>query len=114
VVAREFRVHAGCEKAFERVFGSEGDWAGLLRRCSPGYLATELKMVAAEGRRYEVRDCWKSHRSFELFREVYQVEVEWFREWLKEKDLVEQEIFLGAFYSGEDQDRGDEAGGVPA
>jgi hypothetical protein len=81
-----------------------------LRPRSPGYVATELKMISSEGRRYEVRDCWRSHRSFELFREEYSRDLERFRDWLAERGLVKQETFLGAFYSDEDEDGGDDAG----
>jgi hypothetical protein len=81
-----------------------------LRLRSADYVATELKRISSERGRYEVRDCWRSHRSFELFREVYSRDLERFREWLAERGLVEQETFLGAFYSGEDEDRGDDAG----
>jgi hypothetical protein len=111
---REFKVSVGSAKEFERVFGPEGEWASLLRLRSPGYLVTVLKLVSAEGRRYEVRDCWRSHRSFEIFREVYPRDFERFREWLIEKGVVEQETFLGAFYSSADEDRGDDAGLVSA
>lgn len=64
-------------------------------------------MASLTERRYRVRDWWKSHRDFELFRATYQHDVEEFRKWLASKDLVEHEAFLGSFYSDEpDEDAG--------
>jgi hypothetical protein len=119
-VVREFRISPGCAKEFARVFGPDGEWAGLLRLRSRGYVATELRVVSAEGRRYEVRDCWRWHHSFELFREVYQRDLERFHDGLTGKGMIEEEVFLGAFYSGDDcsgddeDDEGDDAGLVSA
>jgi hypothetical protein len=103
-VVREFRVNAGCEKDFELVFGEDGVWPRLLRRCSDGFVDTGLQAVSAADRCYKVRDLWKSHWDFELFRARYQPEVEQFRAWLAEKDLVEQERLLGSFYADPDPD----------
>jgi hypothetical protein len=109
VIVRRFRVREGGEKDFELIFAPDGVWAELLRSRSPGYTGTELKRLAPEDRSYEIRDCFRSHRSFEVFRDWYQADVARFREWLAGNALVEQEIFLGGFYwSGPDE--GDEAG----
>ena len=113
MVVREFRVRQGCEKDFELVFATDGVWADLLRPRSRGYIGTELKAVASDERRYEVRDFWQMHRSFEVFRDWYQEDLERFRDWLAGKELIEQETFLGAFYSRE-ADGGDDAGLVSA
>jgi hypothetical protein len=113
VIAREFRVNAGCEKDFELVFRPDGVWAALLHARSQGYIGTELKAVAPEQRCYEVRDLWRSHQSFEVFRDWYQHDIEHFRDWLAGKDLIEQERLLGSFYT--DEADGDEGAGlVPA
>jgi hypothetical protein len=101
VIVREFRVNAGCEKDFELVFGGDGAWPQLLRRCSDGFVDTELQAVSPADRCYKVRDWWKSHWDFELFRARHQYEVEQFRKWLADKDLVEQETLLGSFYTDE-------------
>ncbi len=101
------------EKAFERMFGAGGVWPGLLRARSQGYIGTELKMMSAEERRYWVRDLWRSHLSFEVFRDGYQQDMERFRGWLADQQIVEREMFLGAFYSDE-PDGGDDAGLVQA
>jgi len=113
VIVREFRVRQGCAKDFELVFAAGGVWADLLQSRSQGYVATELKLLDAEERRYEVRDLWRSHSSFEGFRDAYQSDIEKFRDWLASKELVEQEIFLGGFYVKR-PDEGDEAGLIPA
>jgi hypothetical protein len=113
VVVREFRVRQGCDKDFELVFAADGIWADLLRTRSQGYIGTELKAVAPDERRYEVRDFWQSHRSFEVFRDWYQEDLERFRDWLAGKEMIEQETFLGAFYSPE-ADGGEDAGLVSA
>jgi hypothetical protein len=107
VIVREFRVHAGCERDFELVFGSCRVWCELLQRYSDGYLDTKLQVIAEEERRYQVRDFWKSHWDFELFRARQQHELETFQKWLVMKDLIEQEKLLGSFYSNEP---GDDAG----
>jgi hypothetical protein len=110
VIVREFRVNAGCEKDFESVFGRDGVWAELLQRGSEGFIETELQIVSPDDRSYKVRDSWKSHWDFELFRAGHQYEVEQFRKWLADKDLVAQETLLGSFYS--DEPDGDEDAGL--
>ena len=113
MIVREFRVNAACEEDFELVFESDGVWCDLLQRCSDGYINSELQVVSQADRCYRVRDLWKTHWDFELFRARHQPEVEEFRKWLAAKGLVEHEKFLGSFYRGE-SDRGDEAGLVSA
>lgn len=81
------------------MFGPGGIWPELLQARSDGYTGTELKMTSE--RSYRVRDWWKSHRDFELFRAQYQHDVEEFGKWLAGKDLVGHETFLGSFYSDE-------------
>jgi hypothetical protein len=107
VIVREFRVHAGCEKDFELVFGPSGVWASLVQKRSERYVRTEL--VPVEDRKFRVLDYWQSHRDFEAFRETYQRDVEQFRQWLANKDFVEFEKFEASFYTDE-SDGGDEAG----
>jgi heme-degrading monooxygenase HmoA len=111
VIVREFKVKAGSENDFELVFGSAGVWCELLHRYSDGYFGTEVQIVAPEERRYTVRDLWKSHWDFEVFRTRQQHEVERFRDWLVSQDMVEQETLLGSFYTDEP---GDDAGLVEA
>lgn len=111
MIVREFLLRDGCERDFELAFAPDGVWANLLRPRSPGYVGTEVKTIAKEERRHEVRDVWRSHYSFEVFRDWYQADVERFRDWLASKEWVEQEKFLGGFYVKEPEG-GDEAGWV--
>jgi hypothetical protein len=112
-VVREFRVNEGCEKDFELLFAPGGVWSELLQPRSEGYLGTELHLVSLADCRYRVFDYWKSHRDFELFRGLYQQDVEQFRKWLANKDFSRQESLLGSFYVGE-SDGDEEAGFVQA
>jgi hypothetical protein len=100
VIVREFVVAEGCERDFALVFGPGGIWCELLRPRSDGYLGSELQLGSLADRRYRLFDYWKSHRDFELFREGYQDDVEQFRKWLANKDLVRKETLLGSFYGG--------------
>jgi hypothetical protein len=105
VIVREFRVHVGCEKDFELVFGPGGVWVGLVQTRSEGYVRTEL--VPVEDRRFRVFDYWQSHWDFEVFRESYQEDIEQFRQWLANKDLVEYEKLEASFYADESDEGGD-------
>ena len=113
MIVREFVVNAGCEKDFELVFGPGGVWAVLVQTRSEGFVRTELQAASVEDRRFRVLDYWQSHRGFEAFRESYQEDIDRFRQWLANKELVESEKFEASFYADE-SDEGDEAGVVPA
>lgn len=96
----------GREDDFERVFGESGIWAELLRR-SKQYLGTTLRKQSKVERRYKVLDYWHSHEGFEEFRERYQTDCERFSLLVASEGLIEQEVFLGSFYtSGTDWDEG--------
>ena len=110
MIAREFRVSAGCEKDFELVFGPGGVWAALVQVRSEGYVWTEVQLV--EDRRFMVLDYWQSHWDFEAFRESWQHDIEQFRQWLANKDLIEFEKLEASFYTDE-SGGDDEAGLVP-
>lgn len=63
-------------KAFERVYGPDGDWVRLFRR-APGYVGTELRRETDRTARYFTIDRWETREDYkrlkELFREEYQV-----------------------------------------
>jgi len=104
VIVREFVIREGCHKDFELIFGSDGVWPELLRRCSEGFAETGLEQVSSVANGYKVRDYWRSHRDFEEFRGQRRFEIDQFQRWLASKDLVEHETLLGAFYDdGEDE-----------
>jgi hypothetical protein len=62
-----------------------------------------------EDRSFRVLDYWRSHWDFEAFREEYQHDLEQFRRWLANKDLVEHEKLVASFYTDE-SDEADDAG----
>ena len=101
MIVREFQVRAGSEKDFELVFGPGGVWAALAQTRSEGYVRTELQAASLEDRKFRVLDYWQSHWDFEAFRESYQHDVEQFRRWLANKDLVEHEALVASFYTDE-------------
>lgn len=113
MIVREFVVNAGCEKDFELVFGPGGVWSVLVQTRSEGYVRTELQAASVEDRKFRVLDCWQSHWDFEAFRESYQEDIDQFRRWLANKELVESEKFEASFYTDE-PDGSDGAGLVSA
>ena len=75
VIVWEFRVKAEARAAFERAYGSDGDWARLFRRAA-GYLGTELLRDAADSARYLTIDRWSSPAAFDDFRRDFAQEYE--------------------------------------
>jgi heme-degrading monooxygenase HmoA len=63
----EFQVRAGMEKGFERVYGSDGDWAQLF---SPdeSYFGTHLVRSRNGERTYVTLDFWRSQQDYDRFR----------------------------------------------
>lgn len=61
-----FRVKAGREAEFERMYGPEGDWARLFR-AADGYLATQLWRDVEHPGRYLTIDRWRSREAYDLF-----------------------------------------------
>ena len=64
----EFEVKPGCEKRFETVYGSTGDWAQLFRRDAK-YRETLLLRDPIRTRTYLTLDFWDSQEAYEAFRE---------------------------------------------
>jgi hypothetical protein len=73
-----------------------------LRR-SAGYIATEVTCESVEDGRFRVRDFWKRHREFEVFREGC---AEGFAEFerLVVDELIEKQQFVGAYYEAGGED----------
>ena len=113
MIVRGFRVRAGGERDFELVFGPGGVWAALVQARSKGYVRTDVQQVSVEDRSFRVFDYWRFHWDFETFRESYQQDLEQFRRWLANKDLVDHETLVGSFYIDE-ADGSEDAGLVPA
>jgi hypothetical protein len=107
VVDRRFWIADGRRADFEAVFGVSGPWSGLLYRAD-GYLLSEVRCESQDSGQYRVRDFWKWHRDFEVFRERFHKEFDRFEAWLRSEGVVEKEQFLGAYYEkfegGDEQD----------
>jgi hypothetical protein len=70
-------------------------------RQADGFIATEVKCESPG--RYRVRDFWKWHRRFEVFRERHSEDFAQFdREIVNE--LVEKQEFVGAYYEADGDD----------
>jgi hypothetical protein len=79
----------------EVIFGTPGIWRELLGRAK-GYAGTEIWCESSAERRYRVRDFWRSHREFELFRT--RVEVERFHSLLLSERIVTKFEVVGTYY----------------
>lgn len=66
VVAWRYRVAAGREADFERLYGTGGDWARLFRRSSD-YLGTDLYRDTAHVDVYLTLDRWTSRAAYDDF-----------------------------------------------
>ncbi len=86
----------------EAVFGPGGIWRELLGRAK-AYTGTEIWCESSAERRYRVRDFWKSHREFEVFRERFVAEVERFHSLLISEGIVSKFEVVGTYYD----ERGD-------
>jgi hypothetical protein len=101
-------VSEGREEDFERIFGTEGIWPGLLKR-SRQYLGSLLQLESQAERRYRLQDSWASHLGFEAFRRIHQLDCDKLEQFIKREKLVVREEFLGAFYVDDpDSGEGDE------
>jgi len=78
------------------VFGREGIWARFLRQAE-SYIATDVKDESVGDGRYRVRDFWRGHRGFEVFRERFSEDFAEFDRQIIE-GLIEQQEFVGAYY----------------
>lgn len=59
VILWEFEVKHGCEAAFRKAYGPEGDWAALFRR-HPRYRKTRLLQDSSDPHLYYSLDVWES------------------------------------------------------
>ena len=69
----EYRVPPDRCAAFEREYGSDGDWARFFRR-DEAYRGTELWAFEAEAGRYLVIDRWACAADYHAFRERHREE----------------------------------------
>jgi heme-degrading monooxygenase HmoA len=69
VIVWEFTVPEQHRNAFEKAYGSDGDWAVLFRTAS-GYLGTELLRDEQTAGRYLTIDRWEKPGDFANFKQV--------------------------------------------
>jgi heme-degrading monooxygenase HmoA len=63
----DFQVRAGMEKRFEKVYGSNGEWAQLFVQ-DESYFGTDLIHSLNGERTYVTLDFWKSQQAYDEFR----------------------------------------------
>jgi len=63
----EFQVRPGMEKRFEKIYGSDGDWARLFIQ-DESYIGTDLIHSLDGKRTYMTLDFWKSQKAYDDFR----------------------------------------------
>jgi hypothetical protein len=84
------------------VFGPDGIWARFLRQAE-SFIATDLKYEPVGDERYRVRDFWKGHRGFEVFRERFSEDFAEFDRRIVD-GLVEKQEFVGAYYEADERE----------
>ena len=105
-VVFEYEVEEGARAKFERVYGSDGDWARFFR-AGEGYLGTELhasveepRAVGSEARtgarrRFLVVDRWTTQEAYAHFLAAHAAEYE--RRSQAAESLYVSETRIGAF-----------------
>jgi heme-degrading monooxygenase HmoA len=63
----EFQVRPGMEKRFEKIYGSDGDWARLFIQ-DESYIGTDLVHSLNGQRTYITLDFWRSRQAYDKFR----------------------------------------------
>jgi heme-degrading monooxygenase HmoA len=100
VVIWEFYVKAGCEVAFESLYGPCGEWVQLFRLAS-GFHRTELLKDHANRSRYLTLDYWTSVAEYDAFRSAYAAQ---FRDIdAKGETLTERESPIGSIEAAWDR-----------
>jgi heme-degrading monooxygenase HmoA len=94
VIALVFTYDARDPEEFERVYGSDGDWAQFFR-AGAGYIGTELLRDVETPRRYVVIDRWESAEAYNAF--VAEHREEYIRRADETAFHHSQELRLGTF-----------------
>jgi hypothetical protein len=87
---------------FGIVFGLDGIWPRFLRQ-TESYIAADVKCESVGDGRYRIRDFWRGHRGFEIFRERFSEGFNQFERQIA-GELVEKEEFVGAYYEADGDD----------
>jgi heme-degrading monooxygenase HmoA len=93
IILWEYIVKPGHEAAFERIYGSHGDWTQFFKRVD-GYLGTDLLRDTENSRRYITIDRWISSTAFASSQKQYRVEYEAID--ARSEYLTEQQTRIGA------------------
>jgi heme-degrading monooxygenase HmoA len=94
IIIWEFRVRRGKQREFERIYGSDGEWAEFFS-AGKGYLGTELIRDEVVPLRFFTLDFWKSQAAYELFKKKYRAE---YRQIDKRcESLTQKENLIGYF-----------------
>jgi len=88
----EYRVSEHQTPAFERAYGSDGEWARFFRK-DPAYRGSELWVFTAAPGRYVVVDRWDSEDAYRAFRDGHRAEYE--RRSAESEPLYEIERVVG-------------------
>jgi heme-degrading monooxygenase HmoA len=90
----EFQVREGMEKRFEKVYGSEGDWARLFAQ-DESYIGTELIHHFNGAPSYATLDFWTSPEAYDKFRKQHLADYQALDE--RCEDLTDSEREIGRF-----------------
>ena len=90
----EFQIKPGSKLQFERIYGSEGEWANFFRQ-DPNYYGTDLVHDLSHPGRYVTLDYWTSRTAYEDFRRLHAGDYEKIDE--RCEQLTEREVALGAY-----------------
>ncbi|MGZ4290448.1 MAG: antibiotic biosynthesis monooxygenase family protein [Gaiellaceae bacterium] len=94
MIAHVFSYEVRDAEAFERAYGSDGEWAQFFR-LGIGYIGTELLHDVEIPSRYLVVDRWESAEAYNTFaaerREEYMIRVD------DSRFLYDQELRFGTF-----------------
>ena len=94
VIIWEFHIRPAKRGAFEKAYGSSGDWAQFFRR-DKAYIQTELVRDRASAGRYLTMDYWASRAAYLTFKKVNKTEYAAIDK--KCESLTRREKLLGEF-----------------
>lgn len=90
----EFHIKPEARSQFERIYGSEGDWAQLFRRSSD-YRGTTLLHDRDHPDRYLTLDYWTSREALQQFKRDHQADYAALDK--RCENLTTKEVFVGDF-----------------
>jgi heme-degrading monooxygenase HmoA len=90
----EFQVRPGMEKRFEKIYGSDGDWARLFIQ-DESYIGTDLVHRLNGERNYMTLDFWRSQQAYDKFRKRHLAKYKTLDQQCE--DLTESEREIGRF-----------------